>query len=151
MLKSNIQLALQLHVSYLHVIYFIELVVSNMLSFLILGLIYSILQIINILINNCSHLQNFRTEVFCRIFEKFYPTFLTANLLLIGFLELTTLSKTKNKIDNETGKSDNYIWQEMFLLSWVASIFRINRYEQLELKYVSFIEFFFDKFSCAIY
>lgn len=110
-------------------------------------MIYSIIQIINFFINN-SNFQNYRTGIFGRIFEKFYPTFLTANLLLIGFLELTTLSKMKNKIDNNNDKTeryDNYMWQEMFLLSWIASIFRINRYEPLELKYVSF--FFFFEFS----
>ncbi|RGB32162.1 hypothetical protein C1646_707398 [Rhizophagus diaphanus] len=48
----------------------------------------------------------------------------------------------KNKIDDDnektekTEKYDNNMWQEMFLLSWVASIFRINRYEQLELNYI---------------
>ncbi|GBC29960.1 uncharacterized protein OCT59_010477 [Rhizophagus irregularis] len=106
--------------------------------FAITCLIYSIIQIINFFINN-SNFQNYRTGIFGRIFEKFYPTFLTANLLLIGFLELTTLSKMKNKIDNNNDKTeryDNYMWQEMFLLSWIASIFRINRYEPLELNHI---------------
>ena len=62
------------------------------------------------------------------------------NLLLTSLLEFSILSKINKKIDIETGKYDNYMWQVMILLSWVASIFGINRYEPLELKFVLFTE-----------
>ncbi|RIA99344.1 hypothetical protein C1645_811582 [Glomus cerebriforme] len=100
--------------------------------FAISYLICSILQIANIFINHSTLSQS---GIFYKIFGKFYPVSLTINLLLVGFLEFSTMSKLIEKIDVESGKYDVYMWQGMFLLSWVTSIFGINRYEQLELKY----------------
>ena len=91
------------------------------------------MQIVNIFMNHYSLSQ---PGIFSRIFGNFYSVFLTANLLLIGFLEFSTLSKINKKIDFESGEYDIYMWQGIFLFSWVASIFGINRYEQLELKFV---------------
>jgi len=100
--------------------------------FAITYLTYSIMQIVHIFIN---HSSLSRPGIFCGILGKFYPTFLNANLLLIGFLGFSTLSKIIEKINIETGKYDIYMWQGMFLLSWFASIFGVNRYEPFELKY----------------
>ena len=98
-----------------------------------LDLIFSISQIWIFVIDNFSLSQ---PGMLCGIFGKLSSTFLTMNLLLPSFLEFSTLSKINKKIDIETGKYDNYMWQGLFLLSWVATIFGINRYEQLELKFV---------------
>jgi hypothetical protein len=98
-------------------------------------LLYAITQILNYLINHSSLSQ---PGILCGVLGKFSSTFLTMNLLLTSFLEFSTLSKINKKIDIETGKYDNYMWQGLFLLSWVAAIFGINRYEQLELKFVLF-------------
>ncbi|GBC03525.1 hypothetical protein RclHR1_05180002 [Rhizophagus clarus] len=108
--------------------------------FAITYLMYSILQIIYVFIKNSSFFQVSQVSqdgIFYKIFETFYPTFLTVNLLLIGFLEFSTLSKINKRIEIETGKYDIYMWQGLFFLSWIASIFGINRYEQLELNQTS--------------
>ena len=93
---------------------------------------YSIIQIDNLIINNSSLSQ---PGLLCAILGKVSSTFLTANLLLINFLEFLTSSKIANK-EVETEKHNIYMWKGILLLSWVASIFGINRYEQLELKFV---------------
>src|SRR5688572_8628162 len=90
------------------------------------------MQVVNLLIDNSSFSQ---PAILSGILGKFSPTFLTMNLLLIGFLEFST--RMGKKVETESGSQDGYIWNGIFLLSWVASIFGINRYEQLELRYGS--------------
>jgi len=94
----------------------------------------AITQIINLLINHSSSSRPERA-ILNGIFGKFSPTFLTMNLLLIGCLEFSTLFKIKKKVEIESGKYDIHMWNGILLLSWVASIFGVNRYEQLELRY----------------
>lgn len=100
--------------------------------FAISYLMYSITQIVNLFINNSSLSQ---PGILNGIFGKFSPTFLTANLLLLSSFEFLTIKKIKRRINIETRKNDIYIWEGILLLSWVASIFGVNRYEQLELRY----------------
>ncbi|CAG8617861.1 16783_t:CDS:2, partial [Funneliformis mosseae] len=45
------------------------------------------------------------------------------------------LEFSNKKIEPENGKYDGYLWNGIVLSSWVASIFGINRYEQLEIRY----------------
>jgi len=92
------------------------------------------LEVVNLFVNNSSLSQ---PGIFCSILGKVSPTFLTANLLLFSSFEFLTSSKINSKVDVETGKNDIYMWKGIFLLSWVASIFGINRYEQLELRYAT--------------
>jgi len=93
---------------------------------------YSITQIVNLFINNSSLSQ---PGILNGILGKFSPTFLTANLLLLSSFEFLTIAKIK-RTNIETIKNDIYTWEGIILLSWVASILGINRYEQLELKFV---------------
>src|SRR6266542_4252226 len=100
-LKSNIHFTLPLRVSYPLITHMNSCRWFNnvfLFPFLILDLIYSIIQIGNIFMKYYSLSQ---PGLFYGIFGRFYSASLTANLLLIGFLEFSTISKINKKIDFE--------------------------------------------------
>ena len=73
--------------------------------------------------------------VICEITGRFSPTFLTLNLFsCLTFTYLIYLKICKNIDFNEKfGLCDRKLWQLLFLVSWVATIFGLNKYKPQHL------------------
>ncbi|RGB32278.1 hypothetical protein C1646_763099 [Rhizophagus diaphanus] len=92
----------------------------------------AVMQIIDMVLT-CTNML--KPGAICDITGRFSPSFLTLNLLsVMSFAYLIYLKICKNTDLNEkTGKYDWKLWKLLFLISWVATIFGLNRYEPRSL------------------
>ncbi|CAG8498609.1 3530_t:CDS:2 [Cetraspora pellucida] len=70
-----------------------------------------------------------KPSILCDVGGKLSPTILTMNLLVIVIFAFDTIGKNVLKTE-----SQNFIlWCTIFVISWIASTFGLNRYGLLEL------------------
>ncbi|RIA83303.1 hypothetical protein C1645_786387 [Glomus cerebriforme] len=94
--------------------------------------LFVVMQIVDMMLTSTNTIK---PGIICDITGKFSPSFLTLNLLsVMSFTYLMYLKICKNIDSNEKiGKWDWKVWKFLFLVSWVATIFGLNRYEPQSL------------------